>query len=53
MNVHPLITLLAMYIGIKTSGFLGLIVAPIVAFIIKITIERLNYQKNVEKAEKL
>ena len=53
MNVHPLITLLAMYIGIKTAGFLGLIVAPIVAFIIKITIERLNYQKNVEKVEKL
>ncbi len=53
MNVHPLITLLAMYIGIKVAGFLGLIVAPIVAFIIKITIERLNYEKNVEKAEKL
>lgn len=53
MNVHPLITLLALYIGAKTAGFLGLIVAPIVAFIVKITIERLNYQKNVEKAEKL
>lgn len=53
MNVHPLITLLAMYIGIKVAGFLGLIVAPIVAFIIKITIERLNYEKNVEKVEKL
>lgn len=53
MNVHPLITLLAMYVGVKLAGFGGLIIAPIVAFIIKITIERFNYEKNVEKVEKL
>ena len=36
MNIHPLITLFAMYAGLKLAGFFGLIVAPIVAFIIKI-----------------
>ena len=51
MNIHPLITLFAMYVGLKASGFLGLIVAPIVAFIIKITLDRIKNQKNVEKTD--
>lgn len=51
MNVHPLITLFAMFLGLKIAGFLGLIIAPIVAFIIKITLDRIKYQKNVENAE--
>ena len=53
MNIHPLITLFAMYAGLKLAGFFGLIVAPIVAFIIKITLDRTKYEKNVEKENKL
>lgn len=53
MNVHPLITLLFMYAGLKIAGFLGLIVAPVVAFIIKITLSRMKNEKNVEKVEDL
>ena len=53
MNVHPLITLVFMYAGLKIAGFLGLIVAPIVAFIIKITLYRMKNEKIVEKGEDL
>lgn len=53
MNIHPLITLFAMYAGLKLAGFFGLIIAPIVAFIIKITLDRTKYEKNVEKPNKL
>lgn len=53
MNVHPLITLVFMYAGLKIAGFLGLIVAPVVAFIIKITLSRMKNEKNVEKVEDL
>ena len=53
MNVHPLITLLFMYAGLKIAGFLGLIIAPVVAFIIKITLSRTKNEKNVEKVEDL
>lgn len=53
MNVHPLITLLFMYAGLKIAGFMGLIVAPVVAFIIKITLSRMKNEKNVEKVEDL
>ncbi|MBO5091487.1 MAG: sporulation integral membrane protein YtvI [Clostridia bacterium] len=53
MNVHPLITLLFMYAGLKIAGFIGLIVAPVVAFIIKITLSRMKNEKNVEKVEDL
>ncbi len=49
MNMHPLLTLFAMFLGLKIAGFGGLVVAPIVAFIIKITHDRIKYQKNVEK----
>ncbi|MBQ8546539.1 MAG: sporulation integral membrane protein YtvI [Clostridia bacterium] len=51
MNVHPLITLFAMFVGLKIAGFLGLIIAPIVAFVIKITIDRIKNQKNVENID--
>lgn len=53
MNVHPLITLLFMFAGLKIAGFWGLILAPILAFIIKITLARMKNQKNVEKAQNL
>lgn len=53
MNVHPLITLLFMYAGLKIAGFIGLIAAPVVAFIIKITLSRMKNEKNVEKVEDL
>lgn len=49
MNVHPLITLVFMYAGLKLAGFFGLIVAPVIAFILKITLERMKNEKNVEK----
>ncbi len=53
MNIHPLITLFAMFVGLKMAGFLGIIIAPVVAFIIKITIDRIKNQKNVENAEEV
>ena len=53
MNIHPLVMLLAMYAGLKLGGFFGLILAPIVAFIIKITVDRIKNEKSVEKRESL
>ena len=53
MNLHPLIMLVSMYAGLKLAGFFGLLVAPIVAFIIKITIDRIKNEKSVEKPESL
>lgn len=53
MNLHPLIMLISMYAGLKLGGFVGLILAPIVAFIIKITIDRIKNEKSVEKVESL
>ncbi len=49
MNLHPLLMLISMYAGLKLAGFLGLVLAPIVAFIVKITIDRIKNEKSVEK----
>ena len=35
MEVHPLITLFTMYAGLKIAGIIGLVFAPLVAFIVK------------------
>ena len=48
MEVHPLVTLFAMYAGLKLAGFAGLILAPLVAFVVK-TIYR-SYKKQLTTA---
>lgn len=53
MNIHPLLMLLSMYAGVKLAGLWGLILAPIVAFIVKITLDRMKNEKSVEKRESL
>ncbi|MBQ7788950.1 MAG: sporulation integral membrane protein YtvI [Clostridia bacterium] len=53
MNVHPLITLLAMYAGFKIAGIGGMVVAPILAFIIKTSYISIKNQKNVENEKEL
>lgn len=45
MEVHPLVTLFAMYAGLKIAGIGGLILAPLVAFIAK-TVYR-SYKKQL------
>lgn len=50
MNVHPIITLLAMYAGFKLFGFFGMIFAPFIAFVAKTSYE--SIRKNGEKGEK-
>ena len=45
MEVHPLVTLFAMYAGLKLAGITGLIFAPLVAFISK-TVYR-SYKKQL------
>ncbi len=45
MEVHPLVTLFAMYAGLKLAGITGLIFAPLVAFIAK-TVYR-SYKKQL------
>lgn len=49
MNVHPLVTLLAMYAGLKISGVFGMIFAPFAAFVIKTVAESIKKEKNIEK----
>jgi len=48
MNVHPLITLFAMYAGLKILGIGGLIIAPFIAFIGKTVYNSIKREKNVE-----
>ena len=49
MEVHPLITLFAMYAGLKLAGIVGLIFAPLGAFIIKTVYESFKKPKNKKK----
>lgn len=49
MDVHPLIVLLAMYAGLKLAGFLGLIFAPLLAFVIKTIYKSFKKEKTVDK----
>ena len=49
MEVHPLVTLFAMYAGLKLAGLTGLIFAPLVAFIAK-TVYR-SYKKQLTSCQ--
>ena len=53
MNVHPLVTLFAMYAGLKILGIGGMIIAPLVAFIGKTVYNSIKKEKNVENQVKL
>ena len=48
MEVHPLITLIAMYAGLKLAGILGLIFAPLVAFVLKTVYKSYKNEKTVD-----
>lgn len=48
MEVHPLITLVAMYAGLKLAGLIGLIFAPLLAFIIKTSYNSFKKEKTVD-----
>ena len=51
MDVHPLLVLLAMYAGLKLAGILGLIFAPLLAFIVKTIYVSFKNEKTVDKSE--
>ena len=48
MEVHPLITLFAMYAGLKLAGILGLVFAPLVAFVVKTVYKSYKNEKTVD-----
>ncbi len=48
MDVHPLIVLFAMYAGLKLAGILGLIFAPLIAFIVKTVYVSFKKEKIVD-----
>ena len=48
MEVHPLITLFAMYAGLKLAGILGLVFAPLVAFVAKTVYDSCKKEKIVD-----
>lgn len=51
MEVHPLITLFAMYAGLKLVGIAGLVFAPLLAFIIKTVYNSLKKEKAVDNSK--
>ncbi len=53
MNVHPLITIFALYAGFKLAGILGMIVSPFLTFIIKTIYKSIKKEKNVENQVEL
>ena len=53
MNVHPLITIFALYAGFKLAGILGMIVAPFLTFVIKTIYKSIKNEKNVENQVEL
>ncbi|MBQ7907655.1 MAG: sporulation integral membrane protein YtvI [Clostridia bacterium] len=53
INIHPLLTLVVMYLGFELQGVLGMIFAPIIAFMIKTLYTRIKNEKNVEMPKKL
>jgi predicted PurR-regulated permease PerM len=53
MNIHPLITIFSMYVGLKILGIGGLIIAPFMAFLIKAIFNSIKKEKNIENQEKL
>ncbi len=53
MDVHPLVTLFAMYAGLKILGLGGMIIAPFFAFVIKTVYNSIKKEKNIENQDKL
>ncbi len=53
MNVHPLLTIFAMYAGLKIAGLGGMIVAPLLAFVTKTIYDGLKKEKSIEKNNNL
>ena len=53
MDVHPLIVLFAMYAGLKLAGILGLVFAPLIAFIIKTVYVSFKKEKTVDNRVQL
>ena len=51
MDVHPLIVLFAMYAGLRLAGILGLIFAPLIAFVIKTVYVSFKKEKTVDNLE--
>ena len=51
MEVHPLLTLFAMYAGLKLAGILGLIFAPLVAFVAKTAYNSFKKEKTVDNQD--
>ncbi len=51
MDVHPLLVLLVMYAGLKLAGILGLIFAPLIAFVIKTVYVSFKNEKTVDNKE--
>ncbi|MDO4562634.1 MAG: sporulation integral membrane protein YtvI [Clostridia bacterium] len=45
IGVHPLVTLISMYIGLRLFGFLGMILGPIIVLIVKNLLIRLRKNK--------
>lgn len=50
MEVHPLITLFAMYTGLKLAGITGLVFAPLLSFVAKTVYDSLKKEKNVDNS---
>ncbi len=48
IGLHPLLTLIAMYIGLKTLGIFGMILGPILAVLLKSLYETKDLAKNSE-----
>ncbi|MBE6675052.1 MAG: sporulation integral membrane protein YtvI [Ruminococcaceae bacterium] len=48
MEVHPLLTLFAMYAGLKLAGILGLVFAPLIAFVVKTAYNSFKKEKTVD-----
>jgi sporulation integral membrane protein YtvI len=51
MEVHPLLTLFAMYAGLKLAGILGLVFAPLIAFIVKTCYNSFKKEKTVDNSK--
>lgn len=53
MEVHPLITLFAMYAGLKLAGLIGLVFAPLIAFVAKTVYLSYKKEKTVDNREQI
>lgn len=49
LNIHPLLAIISVYAGLKIAGIGGMIVAPIVTFIIKTLIDGIKNDKEKQK----